>query len=301
MAARPPPVDLTGSSLGPLGDVAQLARAPALQAGGQGFESHHLHHKDPARRLDTTPSWCPEHLVPTLVPTTPPGAREKRGPDGRGGLVDGRTAVGRPGSSTCPSVATIVATPEQRSILFRGGKRAAERELARLVAEQDRSPAPVPSRGGARLGDHPPRSTKRSKDGRRTVRRTCPPRLSVDTRKYRGTTSRRRSTERIAMLNAFEVEQYFRRLKDQGAGRDPVRRGPGRDRAGLQAGCEMEWGTLTNPVADTELPSWPMSEQSDPGSPPHRGGRGSGPDTSCCRVERAIRCFRSPGCGHRHA
>ena len=28
------------------GDVAQLARAPALQAGGRGFESHHLHHCD---------------------------------------------------------------------------------------------------------------------------------------------------------------------------------------------------------------------------------------------------------------
>jgi len=26
-----------------LGDVAQLARAPALQAGGRGFESHRLH------------------------------------------------------------------------------------------------------------------------------------------------------------------------------------------------------------------------------------------------------------------
>ena len=28
----------------PHGDVAQLARAPALQAGGRGFESHRLHH-----------------------------------------------------------------------------------------------------------------------------------------------------------------------------------------------------------------------------------------------------------------
>jgi hypothetical protein len=28
----------------PRGDVAQLARAPALQAGGRGFESHRLHH-----------------------------------------------------------------------------------------------------------------------------------------------------------------------------------------------------------------------------------------------------------------
>jgi hypothetical protein len=32
----------------------------------------------------------------------------------------------------------------QRSVLFRGTKRAAERELARLVAEQDRAPAVVP-------------------------------------------------------------------------------------------------------------------------------------------------------------
>ena len=27
------------------GDVAQLARAPALQAGGQEFDSPHLHHR----------------------------------------------------------------------------------------------------------------------------------------------------------------------------------------------------------------------------------------------------------------
>ncbi len=32
----------------------------------------------------------------------------------------------------------------QRSVLFRGSKRAAEKELARLVAEQDRAPAVVP-------------------------------------------------------------------------------------------------------------------------------------------------------------
>jgi hypothetical protein len=32
------------------GDVAQLARAPALQAGGRGFESHRLHHKSAGQR-----------------------------------------------------------------------------------------------------------------------------------------------------------------------------------------------------------------------------------------------------------
>ena len=33
------------------GDVAQLARAPALQAGGRGFESHRLHHSAAGQRL----------------------------------------------------------------------------------------------------------------------------------------------------------------------------------------------------------------------------------------------------------
>ena len=28
------------------GDIAQLARAPALQAGGQGFDSLYLHHRE---------------------------------------------------------------------------------------------------------------------------------------------------------------------------------------------------------------------------------------------------------------
>ena len=37
-AARP-------GTIVPPGDVAQLARAPALQAGGRGFESHRLHHE----------------------------------------------------------------------------------------------------------------------------------------------------------------------------------------------------------------------------------------------------------------
>src|SRR3954453_20464062 len=36
-----------GGTIGPrFGDVAQLARAPALQAGGRGFESHRLHHEN---------------------------------------------------------------------------------------------------------------------------------------------------------------------------------------------------------------------------------------------------------------
>src|SRR5260221_10427053 len=43
---RDPPGDYSASPrLWQRGDVAQLARAPALQAGGRGFESHRLHHE----------------------------------------------------------------------------------------------------------------------------------------------------------------------------------------------------------------------------------------------------------------
>src|SRR5262245_2313248 len=49
--SRPPKID-SPKPPGPAvpwlvapGDVAQLARAPALQAGGRGFESHRLHHR----------------------------------------------------------------------------------------------------------------------------------------------------------------------------------------------------------------------------------------------------------------
>ena len=38
-----PMLPMAADQTGPPGDVAQLARAPALQAGGHGFESRHLH------------------------------------------------------------------------------------------------------------------------------------------------------------------------------------------------------------------------------------------------------------------
>ena len=37
------------------GGIAQLARAPALQAGGHGFESHHLHQKGLGKRRGERP------------------------------------------------------------------------------------------------------------------------------------------------------------------------------------------------------------------------------------------------------
>ena len=154
--------------------------------------------------------------------------------------------------------------PRQRSILFRGGKRAAERELARLVTEQESSPAAIPQEEARAWGssttineaiegwkengwaDLSPKTVRGYEEiWERYVRKTI-------------------GAKRIAGLNAFEIERYFRNLKDQGAGRDTVRR----VRVVIGRACRLaaKWsgGTLTNPVADTELPSWPMSEQPDP-------------------------------------
>jgi integrase len=69
---------------------------------------------------------------------------------------------------------------------------------------------------------------------------------------------------RIAALNAFEVERYFRQMKADGAGRGRVRRV--RNIIGRACRLAAKWsgGTLTTPVADTELPTWPLAERPDP-------------------------------------
>ncbi len=154
--------------------------------------------------------------------------------------------------------------PKQRSILFRGGKRAAEREMARLVTEQECSPAAVPQEKARTWGSST--TINQAIEGwkengwadlsPKTVRGY----EEIWDRYVRNTIG----AKHIAALNAFEVERYFRNLKDQGAGRDTVRR----VRVVIGRACRLaaKWsgGTLTNPVADTELPSWPMSEQPDP-------------------------------------
>jgi hypothetical protein len=113
--------------------------------------------------------------------------------------------------------------PRQRSILFRGGKRAAERELARLVTEQESSPAAIPQEEARAWGssttineaiegwkengwaDLSPKTVRGYEEiWERYVRKTI-------------------GAKRIAALNAFEIERYFRNLKEGGAGRDTVR------------------------------------------------------------------------------
>jgi len=154
--------------------------------------------------------------------------------------------------------------PKQRSVLFRGGKRAAERELARLITVQDSAPTPIPHAETRAWG-----SSTTINDAIEGWRQNGWSDLSPKTvRGYEEIWDRyirdTIGTKRIAALNAFEVERFFRQLKSDGAGRDTVRR----VRSVIGRACRLaaKWsgGVLANPVADTELPTWPLAERPDP-------------------------------------
>ena len=147
-----------------------------------------------------------------------------------------------------------------RSVTFRGTRRGAERELARLVAEQDREPIRVPEEDDRNWG--PKTTVNDAIAGWRangwddlspsTTRRylsmwECHIRHSIGDRK-------------ISQLGPYDVERYFRDLKDAGLAEASVRQ----IRAMLHRACRLarKWssGTLPNPIAETELPEWALHE-----------------------------------------
>lgn len=145
---------------------------------------------------------------------------------------------------------------------FHGSRRAAERELARLVVEQEEKPAPIPEEP-ARWG---PKTTVN--DAIAAWRDNGWDDLSPNTaydyaavcRLYVLDSIGRR---RIASLTPYEVERYLRKLKADGLSKERVRR----IRAILNRACRLarRWSgnVLPNPVADTELPSWGLDESSE--------------------------------------
>jgi integrase len=74
---------------------------------------------------------------------------------------------------------------------------------------------------------------------------------------------------KIAKLGSYELEAFFRRLKTAGLSEPSVRQ----TRAVLNRACKLarRWsgGVLLNPVADTELPSWNLSEKGEVRAPEH--------------------------------
>ena len=69
-------------------------------------------------------------------------------------------------------------------------------------------------------------------------------------------------SRRIASLNTYDVERYFRHLKSAGAGRSTVR--PGAPEPSLQAGPQVErWELFRIQSQKPNFPPWTMSERPD--------------------------------------
>jgi integrase len=145
-----------------------------------------------------------------------------------------------------------------RHATFHGTKREAERALARLIADEERAPTPLPN---PRWGE-----TTTINDALEGWSENGWDNLSPSTvRRYQSLwkTHVRDSIgrERIVSLSPFDVEKYFRWLKSLGLSEASVRQ----LRAMLHRACRLarKWsnGNLPNPIADTELPAWSIGDK----------------------------------------
>lgn len=150
---------------------------------------------------------------------------------------------------------------------FRGTKKAAERELARMVADVDRQPPVVVDSGERRWG--PATTINHALAGWQANGWDD---LSPSTiRRYQSIwdTHIRSSigTRTLATLSPYDVERYFRELKAQGLAESSVRQ----VRAMLHRACRLarKWsgGSLPNPIADTELPVWTLADRTEVRAP----------------------------------
>src|SRR3984957_8511777 len=156
-----------------------------------------------------------------------------------------------------------------RHATVHGTRRFAERELARLVAEQDAGPVAIPE-APKEWGP-----TATVNDAIAAWRENGWEDLSPKTRgRYescwevhiRQSIGRRR----IDSLGPYEVERYFRELKAKGLSEGSVRM----IRAVVHRACRLarRWSgnVLPNPIGDTELPTWRLDERADKVRAPER-------------------------------
>jgi integrase len=146
---------------------------------------------------------------------------------------------------------------------FQGTKRAAEKELALLLTEVARSPKAVvdePTRWDPKTTINDAIEAWRL-NGWEDLSPTTVRRYDSLWKLHIEDTIGRRA---IATLSPYDVERYFRSLKSQGLAEGSVRY----VRAVLNRACKLakKWsgGSLPNPIADTELPQWKLSEKADP-------------------------------------
>lgn len=151
-----------------------------------------------------------------------------------------------------------------RSHTFQGSKRAAEKELARLVLDQDAAPEVVPDESSRPWG--PATTINEAISGWKA--NGWDDLSPVTSRRYDSIwklhIENAIGKKRIASLNPYDVEKYLRKLKNDGAGRETVRY----VRSVLHRACRLarKWSgnQLHNPVTDTELPSWGLDDLPKP-------------------------------------
>lgn len=147
-----------------------------------------------------------------------------------------------------------------RHVTFKGSRRAAERELARLVATQDAAPAPVseePTKWGPTTTINDAIAAWRDNGWDDLSAKTVRGYESTWKVHIEATIGRRR----IASLGTYDVERYFRSLKAAGCSPSTVHQ----VKSVLHRACRLarKWsgGTLDNPVADSDLPVWKLEER----------------------------------------
>ena len=150
---------------------------------------------------------------------------------------------------------------------FRGGKRAAESELSRLVAAAENEPVPPPVVEAPRWSQQ-----TTVNDAIQGWKDNGWEDLSPSTvRRYENMWMKHihgsMGKQRLTTLSPYDVEKYFRRLKTDGLAEASVRQ----IRALMHRACRLarKWsgGVLPNPIADTELPTWALDERDEVRAP----------------------------------
>jgi integrase len=151
-----------------------------------------------------------------------------------------------------------------KSRTFRGSKRAAEKELRVLLAAQDFEPE-VPREPEAHVWGNATTINDAIEGWKQNGWDDLSP---VTVRRYENVwkvhIEKTIGRQRISSLTAYEVERFFRKLKSDGGGRETVRY----VRSVLNRACRLarKWSgnELPNPIQDTELPTWALSETPEP-------------------------------------
>jgi integrase len=140
-------------------------------------------------------------------------------------------------------------------------------ELSRLSVEAESIPVPPPVEEGPRWGE-----TTTINDAIEGWKHNGWDDLSPSTvRRYENMWMKHVHNsigrQRLATLSPYDVEKYFRRLKADGMAEASVRQ----IRAVMHRACRLarKWsrGTLPNPIADTELPTWALDEHTEVRAP----------------------------------